>query len=374
MSVRGRTSCLIGLCLWLAACASIGPPEPPSLELPKPPSDLHARRKGDEVILTWTVPSLTTDRQKVRSIGRTLICRSLDQVIRDQVIRECGVPVGKSEPEVTSRNQPSGKSSAQKNSATYSDVLSGTLETDNPLGVVTYAVEVLNSSGRSAGLSNQVRVPLAPTLPPPRDFRADLSPAGVVLTWQAETTGETVAPAARESLRYVYRVYRRPEAGKQILAGEVPATAGPNFALTDSSIEWEQNYYYRAEAVTVIAQPGKAEVQIEGEDTSDVTIFTHDTFPPAVPSGLQAAFSGPGEQTFIDLVWAPVTDADLAGYNLYRREEGTGPVKLNGETLKTSAYRDGNVVSRKNYLYSVSAVDVHGNESARSEETEERVP
>jgi fibronectin type 3 domain-containing protein len=94
-----------------------------------------------------------------------------------------------------------------------------------------------------------------------------------------------------------------------------------------------------------------------------------------VPSGLQAVFSGPGQTPFIDLIWAPVTDVDLDGYNVYRREEGGGPaVKLNAEPVKAPAYRDTTVISRKHYLYSVSAVDVRGNESARSEEAAESTP
>lgn len=69
-----------------------------------------------------------------------------------------------------------------------------------------------------------------------------------------------------------------------------------------------------------------------------------------------------------------MTDVDLDGYNIYRHEEGARPVKVNAEPVKTPAYRDAAVVSGKNYFYSVSAVDVRGNESARSEETSETVP
>jgi fibronectin type 3 domain-containing protein len=89
---------------------------------------------------------------------------------------------------------------------------------------------------------------------------------------------------------------------------------------------------------------------------------------------LQAVYSGPGQQAFIDLLWSPVTDADLAGYNLYRRENGSPSVKINSDLVKTPAYRDATVASGKTYFYSVSAVDERGNESARSEEARESVP
>jgi len=59
---------------------------------------------------------------------------------------------------------------------------------------------------------------------------------------------------------------------------------------------------------------------------------------------------------------------------VYRHEEGAAPVKVNTELVKTPAYRDANVASGKSYWYSVSAVDVRGNESAKSEEASERVP
>jgi fibronectin type 3 domain-containing protein len=89
---------------------------------------------------------------------------------------------------------------------------------------------------------------------------------------------------------------------------------------------------------------------------------------------VQAVFSGPGQQPFIDLIWAPVTAADLEGYNVYRHEAGGVPVKVNTEPIRMPAFRDVQVVSGKKYFYSVSAMDQRGNESARSEEASESVP
>jgi hypothetical protein len=156
--------------------------------------------------------------------------------------------------------------------------------------------------------------------------------------------------------------------------GEVPLDASSGIQIVDHSFEWEKTYVYRATVVTLIHEEGKPDTQFEGDDTPAAKVFAHDVFPPAVPAGLQAVFSGVGQQPFIDLVWAPDTDADLAGYNVFRREAGTTAVKINSELVKTPAFRDMNVASGKTYFYSVSAVDVRGNESAPSQETSEAVP
>jgi fibronectin type 3 domain-containing protein len=126
--------------------------------------------------------------------------------------------------------------------------------------------------------------------------------------------------------------------------------------------------------VTVVSATGKPEAEVEGDDTPVIQVLAHDVFPPAAPTGLQAVFSGVGQAPFVDLVWSPGSEADLAGYNIYRREESSESVKLNSEPVKAPAYRDTNVQSGKKYSYSVSAVDGRGNESARSEEASEQVP
>ncbi len=346
----------LGAPLLLLACATIGPPKPPSLDLPKPPSDLRAKRKGDKVTLTWTVPTTTTDRQAARSLGPTRICRGVEPKFE-----QCGTPVGQAPgPARTTVTQKTGS---------YTDILSGNLQSENSSAFIAYAVEVLNADGRGAGLSNQVRVPSVKALPPPKDFTAQVTGQGVVLSW----TG--VTPSTPSQVRLVYRVYRRLEgAQQQILVSEVPAGPDQAFTLTDSSIEWEKTFEYHAETVTILSSAGQPEARVESDDSPEVKVFADDVFPPAVPSGLQAVFSGPGQQPFIDLIWAPVTDVDLDGYYIYRHEEGTPPVKLNAQPVKTPAYRDTSVAAGKSYLYSVSAVDVRGNESARSEEAGERVP
>jgi hypothetical protein len=344
----------------LVACATIGPPQPPSLELPQAPTDLRASRKGDKVNLTWTIPTMTTDRETLRSMGPTHICRGSGE------LQVCDTPVAQIKTPVTSTVVPVG----QKPKGTYTDTLSLQMESDDPSALIFYAVQVSNREDRAAGLSNQVRVSAVRTLPSPREFRASVAKHGVVLSWTGETV--SVSPA---DMQYVYRVYRRAEgSNERVLAGETSVGPESSLTVTDANIEWQKFYFYSAEAVTLIRAANNPPREVEGDDTPEIKIFADDVFPPEVPAELQAVFSGPGQKPFIDLVWAPVSDADLAGYNVYRHEDGASPVKLNRELVKAPAYSDANVASQKNYLYSVSAVDVRGNESARSEEANERVP
>ena len=187
--------------------------------------------------------------------------------------------------------------------------------------------------------------------------------------------GHEVGKIAERLRLLVERGHRRQE-GRETSRriAELDLTNCQGTPVLDQEVEWEKTYYYHSTVVSIVTEPGKPTIEVEGDDSPEVKIFADDIFPPAVPSGLQAAFSGPGQQPFIELIWAPVPDADLAGYNIYRGEDGGQPVKLNADLVKAPAYRDAAVTSGKKYSYFVSAVDLRGNESARSERAEEGVP
>jgi hypothetical protein len=382
----------LALCLILAGCAQTGPPLPPSLELPKPPTDLRAIRKGNTVTLTWSEPALTTDHQSVRYLGPTLICRS-----SESEIAACTNQVAILPPPTTIPQKPK-KSQQQKPTPpslqTYADTLPASAESDNPDAELTYAVEVLNRNARGAGLSNRVHVPAIATLPAPADLSAALNDDGVDLTWTS-----VAAPPARPGVEYRYRIYRHDESqskanesagektahkkekNKDAIAAELPV-GPPGPARFLDPIEWEKTYQYRITAVTIITRP-ESQIQLEGDDSAPLEIVAHDIFPPSIPAGLQAVYSGEGQKPYIDLIWAPVPSADLAGYNIYRSEVNTepnpsekssAPIKLNAELVKTPSYRDTSVSPNKTYTYSVSAVDARNNESKKSEEATETVP
>lgn len=340
----------------------------------------------------------------MRYLGKTSVCRAIVQSVGGKskgsqnsgsssgnersvnpAPKECEMIVGS----VLAPALPSGdRKAGTKRSATFTDTIPKSIEQADPYGSAVYAVEVLNTDNRGAGLSNSAGVALVPTIAPLDSFSAQATAQGVMISWQCPERSGAIA-----GVNYLFRIYRRPAEGgpdariaelnankcvgrpeseSPSIQEEKQAEAGTSFL--DQTIVWESTYLYRGTVVSVLATKGGPSVEVEGDDTPKVTVFAHDIFPPAVPTGLQAVFSGPGQQPFIDLIWAPVTDADLAGYNVYRREEGAEPMKLNSGLVATPAFRDMQVVSGKTYFYSVSAVDQRGNESARSAEASETVP
>lgn len=375
-----KTSILLaisGFALLLAAgCASPGAPQPPSLRLPATVNNLSAIRKGDRVILTWSPPSETTDRQAIRWPTTSRICRVLNQF----PISVCGEPVKV----IGNSDLVSVATGARRPLVSYEDVLPAALIA--PQDQATYAIEVVNPRGRSAGLSNQVRIPLAPTAPPPADFRATLDAQGPLLEWNVQSM-----PAPSPGISYRLRISRRargpvPAAGAPS-AGPHPPASATDFVLVadvtyrlgegearDSNFEWEQEYDYKIESVTVLAVPGRTAEEIEGNDSNLVHLIVHDVFPPAVPSGLQAVFSSVGQKPFIDLTWAPNMESDLAGYIVYRRTASSKFAAVSTAPVKAPAWRDNDVQPGQTYYYTVTAVDVRGNQSAPSAPAEEAVP
>jgi hypothetical protein len=89
---------------------------------------------------------------------------------------------------------------------------------------------------------------------------------------------------------------------------------------------------------------------------------------------VQAVYSAVAGGSFIDLTWTPSGEPDLAGYNVFRRMGSEAPVKVNSELVKTPRFADPGIQPGIKYFYSVTAVDLRGNESGKSEETSETAP
>jgi hypothetical protein len=351
------------LTIALAGCGTPGAPSLPSLNLTRPVEDLAASRRGNKVDLDWTLPRKNTDRTNIKHNPATLICRHEGTTLMDkcEVVAEVAPPTAKA-PQKQKGEGPPGDVRIH-----YVDTLPPQLGLKDPDGFVTYAVEEINAHGRSAGLSNQVAIPVVPTLAAPDKLDADVKADGVHVTW----TGPA-PPAPPQGVTYLYRIMRRPVgAPAYIVLDDVPPSATGSYL--DKTFGWEQKYEYRITTLSQVHAEG-LNAAVEGEDSPPVEVLTRDIFPPAQPGGLQAVFSSVGQKPFIDLTWAPNMESDLAGYSVYRWVDGGQPAKLNAQPVQVASYRDDTVEPGKKYFYAVSAVDARGNESPRSNQTSEAVP
>jgi hypothetical protein len=253
---------------------------------------------------------------------------------------------------------------------TVKDSLTDLLRAGGNADFAVYTVLAQSRSGKSAGLPNRASVPLVPTLPTPQSVQAEPVPTGVRVSW------DQVWPPKKDSpftLEFVYRVMRKVEGAANAVMVKQVSVGNEAVIFVDDGIEWEKNYQYWIVPVT-LWQMGERKGEVESDDSPVTAVFAHDIFPPAVPSGVQAVYSAVPGGSFIDLTWRPNGEPDLAGYNVYRRTGSEPAVKISTETVKTPRFADPGIQPGMKYFYSVSAVDLRGNESAKSEETSETVP
>ncbi|MGB7264070.1 MAG: fibronectin type III domain-containing protein [Terracidiphilus sp.] len=363
--VVGVTTAFAAL-LALAGCGMPGAPLPPSLNLPARVTNLSAVRAGDQVALTWTMPTKNTDKTLIKPPVSVRVCR--DQA----TTASCSA--------VTTLQLAPGADGA------FTDALPLSLAAGPPR-LLTYSVELVNRKGRSAGLSNGVPILAGQAPPAVVGLTAALQKNGVLLTW-------TPAPpeASPVAIRLVRKLLTPPakkssqgslaqpaEPAEQNLLVEPGVHAG---RALDNHIQFGETYEYRAQRVARITV-ARQTLELASPLSAPIRIDAVDIFPPGVPTGLVAVATAEqnGNPPSIDLNWLPDSGADLVGYIVYRRE-----LPAPGETVSPwqrvspaqpnigPGYHDATVQPGHTYQYAVTAIGQNGHESARSAEAQETVP
>lgn len=100
----------------------------------------------------------------------------------------------------------------------------------------------------------------------------------------------------------------------------------------------------------------------DGWYIDSVSLIGKDEKPPATPTGLMAEVTLAG----IKLTWEPSPEVDFRKYNIYRSEIPDGKYVEMGSEFKTF-FIDDTAEGGKVYYYTITAVDISGNESKQSE-------
>ena len=221
-----------------------------------------------------------------------------------------------------------------------------------------FAAKIFALNGKPSDLSNTAGLLPEESPPAPRDVKVEAQPDGVALEWRAD-----------EEPRGGFRIYRRDAQARAYGAplATVPGTlySGDVYTYVDRLAVFGARYIY---GVTALAS---ATPLLESDLSSEHEVDYQDRFGPAVPGGL-VAFPEAGR---VRLLWTPVADPDLAGYEVRRRARvEDDPVTLSEQPVTGSQYLDEAVTSGEVWLYSVVSVDESGNRSEPGLEVQVRVP
>lgn len=76
----------------------------------------------------------------------------------------------------------------------------------------------------------------------------------------------------------------------------------------------------------------------------------------------------------VDLSWSPSTSTNVSGYNVYRSVDNATWSKINASLVPSTIYDDSTASNGSTYYYAATAVDISGNESAKSSSIKVSVP
>ena len=369
---------LVTVCALLAGCGIPGEPTTRHPVTPLAVKDLAARQLGDAVVLSFTLPSDSTDQQRLPSTPAVEVYRS--------TLPPSGAPPAKPAARLADTVPGSTVESYQKNGhIEFPDALDPVELARAPGQQIVYRVRTRVSEKRASADSNAVTVRVFPTPEAIGDLRATVTEDAILLTWTApqRTTGGAPLTGTTPTLTG-YRVYRTDvEPSRAATASQAPSSPKPmSFVLLgpasqtgyrDTNFQLDHVYSYVVRSVLQFASDS-----VESADsTPQLTVSAKDIFPPAVPQGVEAVIvpETAGMPAYVELAWAISREADLAGYVVYRSEQpDTAGSRLSPEVLLAPTFRDMTVLSGQRYFYRVAAVDRDGNQSPQSAPVEAVVP
>jgi hypothetical protein len=318
---------LVFFTLFTAGCGYISVPAPPFANIPNRPSDFAAVQRGSNIIVHFTVPTYTTENHALtKGVKLDVRIGPLGQhfVLGDWANEAKPAPPGTVEEGIATFKIPTQDWTGQN---------------------VAIGARAIGANGKHSEWSTVETLTVVPA--PETPSRPDVTDTalGEHITWTG--SGEQ------------FRVLKQLGGDKDF----VIANTLTGHEWTDTTVDYGKPVTYEVQAL-VPAGTKTAESDISAPYTSTPI----DAFPPQVPAGLHADRSNTG----VSLVWEPDSDADIAGYRVYR-SEGNGPWQKIADVSTVPTYTDTAVEHGKTYHYAVSAIDKATpkiNESERSEPVE----
>ena len=394
------------------ACGYKANPKVPFRNIPERIMDIRTEYMGQKVYLSFVIPDRTERKQKLTRLGGVRIYRKHDLLFADMAKLEgetqqeqkqeaeeskAGAALSKGSKsrsqQTTTTSQtrtafgfgremttPGGNvESAQTNrdfqpldfkdnyslladlpldsdqigkSFTYVDELADSA--DAPLNEpqkYDYVVVTYLEDGKPSRFSKIYYVIAYPAPKTPQNLACTQDGETVTLTWDTVTEMTDGSPVGQQVYYLVYRTLADPAAdGQEADPFPRPISAKPitDGTFTDKDAKNNQTYRYYVRA----AVKGKKGL-VESADSPDCRIEVRDTQAPSSVVGLVHVLEKEG----VYLIWKPNLEADVLGYNIYRKKRGKEEYEqINGAPVKASRYLDP-LPPKGIYYYYVTTLD-----------------
>jgi hypothetical protein len=373
-------------------CGKRGDPLPPLARTPQPVRELTVSQRGGELEIRYVTPRQTTGglRLDVHEV-EVLSARGDVDFAKSALVESRKVAPG--------------------------ETVVATQPLPPPGTRLRFAARAVAGGDRSA-LTPVTTVIVQPAPVPPSDLVARLTPEAVVLTWTgtvpsppptpvpspaaspapgaSPASGASPSPApaatptpaaspgaaARVASRGApspspsapaaappakpatpgFRVFRRdPTTSYAAPMNAVPVTTN---AFEDRTMGSGPRWCY------VVRAAASVDPVVESVPSNEVCVDIVDVAPPAPPAGVTTVVGADA----VDVSWSPSAETDLAGYRVHRAPEGGAPARLAEIPPGQTTWRDPAPGRGALFLYTVTAFDRTGNESAPSKPAEGHLP
>ncbi|HLA77341.1 MAG TPA: hypothetical protein VJU18_07170 [Vicinamibacteria bacterium] len=341
----------------LLCCGKRGDPRPPLPRTPQAVGEFKVAQRGDRIELGLVAPRTTTGGERLPVLEIEFLyaptggdfLKAAERVVKkaapgERLAETLPLPTLGTAMRFSARAKVGGETSALAPVITFA--------VDNP----PPAPSGLTARPQASGIAlSFVPAPLPSPSPTPS------APPSAAPPGPSPAARPSPTPPPRLSGTFVYRrgpggVYARPLTA-------VPLATGVT-SLDDESAGFGESWCYVARTVL------SAEPLIESRDSEEVCLDFKDLFPPAAPTGVTVLPRPEG----LEVSWSPSPETDLAAYRVYRRIKGGAPEAV-GELAGTETGLLDRVAPRATpLLYTVTALDKAGNESAHSKAMEARRP
>jgi predicted small lipoprotein YifL len=361
------------LLLALSSCGKKGPIQPPVIKVPQQVENFEAKQRGDRIILHWANPEAYSDGSALSEIKEIEIWL-LEETRESKETTEKASQEEKKAPPKISLEEFKERSKLEKvikrdefpdfqlqfNKDSFGFEYGYELPEKNlTLKRYIFALKVKDKRDKSSDFSKRLSVKPRIIPLPPQEVQLALHEDRIEICWrEPEKNIDHSSPAGVRG----YNIYRKKDGE---FFNRLNSSLIKENKYSDKDFLFGEVYHYLVRASSTESSPFW-----ESADSGTVKILAEDVFAPAPPSGLILVAG----EDFISLSWDISREKDLVGYNVWRTDENQEEyLLLTLQPIRENIYNDYAVEKNKRYHYAITAQDVKGNESEKTETRSEEI-